>query len=77
MLTRTSSDEELIEDDYEDEMESEEISDVDNDDLMKRLEAKYGKISEQNSDQEQEPEDEDPDASWTSNYTILTTFFLL
>lgn len=30
---------------------------------MKRLEAKYGKISGENSEDE-----EDPDASWTSNY---------
>lgn len=72
-------DEELIDDeevDYEDEMESEEdLSDIDDDDLMKRLEAKYGKISGENSDEEDEP-----DASWTSNYapwntnTILTWF---
>lgn len=46
-------------------MESEEISDIDDDDLMKRLEAKYGKISGQNSEDE-----EDPDASWTSNYSV-------
>lgn len=49
-------------------MESEEISDIDDDDLMKRLEAKYGRISGQNSEEE-----EDPDASWTSNYPELTT----
>lgn len=63
---KSLSDEELIDDDYEDEIESEEISDVDDDDLMKRLEAKYGKISGENS--EDEPDEEDPDASWTSNY---------
>lgn len=60
-----SSDEELIEDeevDYEDELDSEDLSDIDDTDLMKRLEAKYGKISGENSEEEDEP-----DASWTSN----------
>lgn len=65
------ADEEMVDEeeiDYEDEMDSEEISDiddVDDDDLMKRLEAKYGKISGENSE-----EDDDPDA-WTSNYELV------
>lgn len=63
-----SSDEELIDEeeidyDEEEELESDEGSDIDDDDLMKRLEAKYGKISGENSEDE-----DDPDASWTSNY---------
>lgn len=73
------SDEELIDEevvdgeeiDYEDEesLESEEdLSDIDDDDLMKRLEAKYGKISGENSE-----DDEDPEASWTSNYEMIIT----
>lgn len=62
------TDEELVDEeeiDYEDEeMESEEeLSDIDDDDLMKRLEAKYGKISGENSEDE-----DDPDGTWTSNY---------
>jgi hypothetical protein len=38
--------------------ESEEISDVDDEELLKRLEAKYGKISDKSSE----------DNDWTSNY---------
>lgn len=63
-----SDDEEL---DYgeeeEEELGSEEMSDiedVDDSELLKRLEAKYGKISGENSDEV----DEDPEGSWTSNY---------
>jgi aspartate beta-hydroxylase len=57
-------DDEEIDYDEEDEEElgsEEEVSDIDDTDLMKRLEAKYGRISGENSE-----EDEDPDASWTS-----------
>lgn len=80
MLTQSLlSDEELIDEevadgeeiDYEDEesLESEEdLSDIDDDDLMKRLEAKYGKISGESSE-----DDEDPAASWTSNYEMTIT----
>lgn len=73
------SDEELIDEeeiDYDDEEElgsdEEEVSDIDDTDLMKRLEAKYGKISGENSEDE-----DDPDASWTSNYgkKLLTILF--
>lgn len=67
-------DEELVEEeeiDYEDELDSEDLSEVDDDDLMKRLEAKYGKISGENSEDE-----DDPDA-WTSNYKkTLTNKFI-
>jgi hypothetical protein len=78
------SDEELVDEEeveYEEEEEeledSEELSDlddIDDTDLMKRLEAKYGKISGENSDDE-----EDPEGSWTSNYEIikLTNHILL
>lgn len=66
-------DEELVDEEeieYEEEEEeledSEELSDIDDDDLMKRLEAKYGKISGENSEDE-----DDPDGSWTSNYEML------
>lgn len=68
-------DEELVDEEeaeYEEEEEledSEELSDlddIDDTDLMKRLEAKYGKISGENSDDE-----EDPDGSWTSNYALI------
>lgn len=57
-------DEEEIDYDDEEELgsEEEEVSDIDDTDLMKRLEAKYGKISGENSEDE-----DDPDA-WTSNY---------
>lgn len=70
-----SLDEELIDDeeiDYDEEEEEEEldseeeVSEIDDTDLMKRLEAKYGKISGDNSE-----EDEGPDASWTSNYSDM------
>lgn len=64
-LSNIFSDEELIDEeeiDYEDEVDSEDLSDIDDDDLMKRLEAKYGKISGENSE-----DDDDPEA-WTSNY---------
>jgi len=37
------------------------MSDIDDDDLMKRLEAKYGRISDKNSD-----ESDAPDETWTS-----------
>lgn len=60
-------DEEIVDEeevDYEDELDSEDLSEVDDDDLMKRLEAKYGKISGENSE-----DDDDPDA-WTSNKKI-------
>jgi hypothetical protein len=58
----------LDEEEIEYEEDSEDLSEVDDDDLMKRLEAKYGKISGENSEDE-----EDPDGSWTSNYDTLTT----
>lgn len=77
----TTSDEELIDEEEieydeelgeeEEELESEEISEIDDTDLMKRLEAKYGKISGENSD-----EDEDPDGSWTSNYQHMNRLTL-
>lgn len=54
--------------DYSNELESEEISDIDDTELMKRLEAKYGKISGENSEDE-----DDPDA-WTSNYDTNFNF---
>ncbi|CAO1353719.1 unnamed protein product [Diamesa serratosioi] len=47
------------EEEEEDEIE-EEISDIDDDDLMKRLEAKYGKIDDKNNNA-----DDDADESWT------------
>jgi hypothetical protein len=69
-------DEEEIDYDEEEELASDEEeedlgSDIDDTDLMKRLEAKYGKISGENSE-----DDDDPDA-WTSNYDDgqLTIFF--
>ena len=52
---------ESVEDEEEDEIE-EDISDIDDDDLMKRLEAKYGKIDDKNN-----KSDDDADESWTSN----------
>lgn len=73
----SSSDEESVEDeeiDYDDEEGEEEelgseemsdIEDVDDAELLKRLEAKYGKISGENSDEA----DDDPEGSWTSNYS--------
>lgn len=69
-----SADDELVDDeeiDYEEEESEEDLSDIDDDDLMKRLEAKYGKISGENSE-----DDEDPEA-WTSNYEKLTNFYFL
>lgn len=54
--------EDLIDDDEIEYDESEEdLSDIDDTELLKRLEAKYGKISDKASD-----EDND-EASWTSN----------
>lgn len=68
-------DEEEVEYEEDEELEdSEELSDlddVDDTDLMKRLEAKYGKISGDNSD------DEDQDGSWTSNYELTTNHILI
>lgn len=79
MIKNFPSDEELIDEeeiDYDDEEdlgseEEEEVSDIDDTDLMKRLEAKYGKISGENSE-----DDDDPDADWTSNLgdKLLTNF---
>jgi hypothetical protein len=67
LLDEELVDEEEIEYEEEEEIEeSEDISDIDDDDLMKRLEAKYGKISGENSEDE-----DDPDGSWTSNYKIV------
>lgn len=69
-LLFTFVDEELLDEEEieyeEDEIESD-ISDIDDDDLMKRLEAKYGKISGENSEDE-----DDHDASWTSNLQWFT-----
>lgn len=48
----------IDEDDIDYGEESEEISDVDDEELLKRLEAKYGKISDKSSE----------DNDWTSNY---------
>lgn len=45
------------------EIEDEELSDVDDSDLLKRLEAKYGKIEESRTRNE-----EDEDESWTSKF---------
>ena len=56
-------DEEEIDYDDEEELGSEEeVSDIDDTDLMKRLEDKYGKISGESDDED------DPDA-WTSKFT--------
>jgi hypothetical protein len=83
-MTQDISDEELIDEEEIDYDEEEELgsdeeeddlgSDIDDTDLMKRLEAKYGKISGENSE-----DDDDPEA-WTSNYgdrqlTILFNTF--
>lgn len=66
------------EEEYSDELyEEEEESDVDDDDLMRRLEAKYGKLPQQLEGEEgdedflgesdlEEEEDDDDDPSWTS-----------
>lgn len=70
-------DEEYSDELYEEEEEEESVgSDIDDDDLMRRLEAKYGKLPQQleggeeqdflgESDLEEE-EDDDDDPSWTS-----------
>lgn len=55
-------DEEDIE--YDD---SEEISDVDDTDLLKRLEEKYGRIDSGDKSNEEENDD----ASWTSNWLLI------
>lgn len=56
---------EYDEEDYEgSDYEAEELSDVDDSDLMKRLEEKYGKLP-QLSDREDEEEE---DKTWTSNF---------
>ena len=54
-------------DDYE------ENSDIDDDDLMKRLEIKYGKIEVNETAPAGPPEDEDE--SWTSNLRIINDVF--
>lgn len=55
-------DEDFIDEEESDEsLDSEEMSDIDDSDLMKRLEAKYGKISDKSSEDGEELED-----SWTS-----------
>lgn len=48
------------------EEEEEEISDVDDTELMKRLEAKYGKLPKTYEDEPSDNEEEDP--TWTSNF---------
>lgn len=58
-------DEEEIDYDDEELGSEEEVSDIDDTDLMKRLEDKYGKISGESEDED------DPDA-WTSNYGKIT-----
>lgn len=53
------------EEEYEnDDDEEEEISDVDDTDLLKRLEAKYGKLPQKHSDDEED----DIDPTWTSKF---------
>lgn len=64
--------EEEIADEEEYEEEEAELSDVDDYDLMKRLEEKYGKIKEPTHHSD---EDED-DPSWTSKYLNRNSIFL-
>lgn len=50
----------IDEEEYDYDESEEDLSDVDDDELLKRLEAKYGKISDKAN------EEETDDASWTS-----------
>lgn len=54
---RRNSEEEQDDIEYDEECDSEEL-DVDDDELLKRLEAKYGKLESKN--------DEDDEETWTS-----------
>lgn len=57
-------DEDLLDDDDESVEEGEDASDVDDTELMKRLEAKYGKLPANEYESDEDPED----PSWTRNY---------
>ena len=63
--------------DYE-QSDDEDLSDIDDSDLLNRLEAKYGKISSNN---DKSNEEENDDSSWTSkcfihSYYSFTDFLL-
>lgn len=61
-----TGDELMDEDDLDYEQSDEDLSDIDDSDLLNRLEAKYGKIS--NNDKSNEEENDD--GSWTSKCFI-------
>lgn len=59
------SDDEVYDNDIEEEEGDEDISDVDDHELMKRLEEKYGKLPKR-PDAEDEEDNDDIDPTWTS-----------
>jgi hypothetical protein len=64
-----TGDELMDEDDFDYEPSDEDLSDIDDSELLKRLEAKYGKISDKSN------EEENDDGSWTSKCLIHSLFF--